>query len=136
MDIIKMARDLGKAIQDSAEYKRITAAKAANDADVELQNLIEVFNMTRVKLSTAMQAEEKDEELLAKLDKELKETYTTVMGNKNMLEFNDAKQDIDALMNGVNNILVASVNGEDPETCEAQPAESCGGSCSSCSGCH
>ncbi|WMJ23104.1 YlbF family regulator [Paludicola sp. MB14-C6] len=135
MDIIKMARDLGKAIQESPEYKRINAAKAANDADVELQNLIEVFNMTRVKLSTAMQAEEKDEQLLAKLDKELKETYTTVMGNKNMLEFNDAKQDIDKLMNQINTILVAAVNGEDPETCEAE-SHSCGGSCSSCSGCH
>lgn len=135
MDIIKMARDLGKAIQESPEYKRINAAKAANDADVELQNLIEVFNMTRVKLSTAMQTEEKDEQVLAQLDKELKDTYTTVMGNKNMLEFNDAKQDIDKLMNQVNTILVASVNGEDPETCDAEP-QSCGGSCSSCSGCH
>ncbi|MEG2429410.1 MAG: YlbF family regulator [Oscillospiraceae bacterium] len=136
MDIIKMTRDLGVAIQESEEFKRINAAKDANDKDVELQNLIEVFNMTRVKLSTAMQAEEKDEDLVAKLDKELKETYTTVMGNKNMLEFNDAKQEIDELMNKINNIIVASVNGEDPLTCDEKPEHSCGGSCGECGGCH
>lgn len=130
-----MTRELGKAIQATPEYKRIVAAKAANDADVELQNLIEIFNMTRIKLSTAMQAEEKDEQLLAKLDKELKDTYTAVMGNKNMLEFNDAKQDIDRLMNQINTILTACVNGEDPDTCDAEP-QSCGGSCSGCSGCN
>lgn len=135
MDIIKMTRELGKAIQESAEYKRLEASKDANDKDVELQNQIEEFNLVRVKLSTAMQEENKDEEAVAKYDKELKDIYTKVMGNKNMLEFNDAKQDIDKMMNSITNILMMSVNGEDPETCDAEPA-SCEGSCSSCSGCH
>lgn len=136
MDLIKMTRDLGTAIQQSAEYKRIYAAKAANDADTDLQGMIEEFNMVRVQLSTAMQAEEKDEEKMAELDKNLKDIYANVMGNKNMLEFNDAKQDMDATMNQINTILGAALNGDDPETCEAQPESSCGGSCSSCSGCH
>lgn len=135
MDIIQLARDLGKAIQESDEYKRINAAKLANDNDVELQNMIEVFNMTRVKLSTEMQKEDKDDGKIAEYDKELKETYTKVMGNENMLEFNDAKQDIDKMMNQINTILTAAVNGEDPQSCDAE-SQSCGGSCSSCSGCH
>ncbi|MEG0691743.1 MAG: YlbF family regulator [Oscillospiraceae bacterium] len=135
MDIIKMTRELGKAIQESAEYKRMEAAKNTNDKDIELQNQIEEFNLVRMQLSTAMQAEPKDEESVAKFDAKLKEIYTSVMGNKNMLEFNDAKQEIDKMMNGITNILMMSVNGEDPDTCEAEPS-SCGGSCSSCSGCH
>ena len=135
MDIIQLSRDLGTAIQECPEYKRIFAAKAANDADKELQSLIEEFNMTRVKLSTAMQAEDKDEAKLAELDKILKESYATVMGNKNMLEFNDAKQEMDLVMNQVNTILGAALNGEDPQNCESKP-DACGGSCSSCSGCH
>ncbi|MFZ2538460.1 MAG: YlbF family regulator [Oscillospiraceae bacterium] len=137
MDIIKMTRELGKAIQQSAEYKRMEASKDANDTDVELQNQIEEFNLIRGQLSTAMQAEPKDDEAVAKFDSQLKNLYTKVMGNKNMLEFNDAKQDIDKMMNGITNILMMCVNGEDPETCDAEPeASSCGGSCSSCSGCH
>ncbi len=137
MDIIKMTRELGKAIQQSAEYKRMEASKNANDNDIELQNQIEEFNLIRMQLSTAMQAEPKDDEAVAKYDAQLKEIYTKVMGNKNMLEFNDAKQEIDKMMNGITNILMMSVNGEDPETCDVEPeGSSCGGSCSSCSGCH
>lgn len=135
MDIIQMARELGAAIQASDEYKRLNASKELNDNDMELQKQIEEFNMVRVQLSTAMQDENKDEDAIKKYDGELKEIYTTVMGNKNMLEFNDAKQDIDKMMNSITNILMMSVNGEDPETCEAVP-ESCGGSCDSCGGCH
>ena len=41
MDIIAMARELGKAIQQDERYKRIDAAKKANDADSVLQDLID-----------------------------------------------------------------------------------------------
>ena len=58
-----------------------------------------------------------------------------MMGNKNMMEFNIAKQDVDSIMNQVSGILMMSVNGEDPETCDPN-AHSCGGDCGSCGGCH
>lgn len=135
MDLIKMTRDLGVAIQQSPEFKRIYAAKAANDSDKELQALIDEFNMTRVKLSTAMQAEEKDEEKMSEYDTSLKSIYEKVMSNPNMLEFNAAKKEMDAIMIQINTILDATLNGDDPTTCEAEKS-SCGGSCSSCSGCH
>ncbi len=37
MDVIEMARELGKAIQQDERYKRIDAAKKANDEDSQLQ---------------------------------------------------------------------------------------------------
>lgn len=136
MDVITMARELGKAIQSSEEYKKLNTAKEINDNDETLQKQIEEFNMIRVQLSTLMQDENKDEEKMKTLDGELKGLYATVMGNPNMLNFNEAKQDIDKLMNGITTILMACVNGDDPDTCEAYPA-SCDGSCSSCGGgCH
>lgn len=135
MDLLKMAREMGKVLQQSDEYKRMQIAKEANDNDLTLQAQIEEFNMLRVQLSTAMQAEVQDEEKTKELDSKLKELYTTVMGNQNMLNFNVAKQDIDKLMSGITTVLTACVNGEDPETCASEQA-SCGGSCSSCSGCH
>ena len=135
MAIMKMTRELGKLIQESAEYKRMETAKEANDSDIALQNQIEEFNLVRGELSTAMQAEPKDEEAVAAFDEKLKGIYASVMANTNMIEFDNAKQDIDKMMNNITNILMMSVNGEDPETCSAEP-ESCGGSCSSCSGCH
>ena len=136
MDLIQTTRELGKAIQQSEEYTRYQAAKAANDNDAELQRMIEEFNFIRVKLSTAMQKDEKDQDTdeMSKLDHDLKDVYTKVMGNENMMAFNIAKNELDAVMNRINGILMQCVNGEDPDTCE--PPASCGGDCGSCGGCH
>ena len=112
----------------------MSAENEANDNDQELLDLIGKFNMKRVELNTALSKEQKDNERLNTLNEELKALYQEVMSNKNMAEYNEAKNDVDMMMNQVNAILVMSVNGEDPETCN--PAPSCGGSCSSCSGCH
>ena len=46
MDIITMARELGKLIQQDERYKRIDAAKKANDEDEKLQELIAKFNLS------------------------------------------------------------------------------------------
>lgn len=134
MDIIALARELGKAIQQDERYKRIDAAKRANDADESLQKLIVDFNMKRSELTNEMAQENKDPEKLNKLDKELKEVYQEVMANPNMAEFNAAKVEVDGMMNFITEILYGSVNGENPDTIEMH--EGCGGNCGSCGGCH
>ena len=134
MDIITMARELGKAIQQDERYKRIDAAKRANDADDQLQDLIVKFNLKRSELSNEMAQENKSPEKLNALDKELKELYAEVMSNPNMAEFNAAKGEVDQMLNFISEILYGSVNGEDPDTIEMQTG--CGGNCGSCGGCH
>ena len=124
MDIIAMARELGKAIQQDERYKRIDAAKTANDKDEELQQLIQKFNMKRSELSVEMAQENKNPEKLNQLDRELKAVYQEVMQNPNMAEFNAAKVEVDDMMNYISTILYGAVNGEDPDTIE--PQQSCG----------
>ena len=134
MDIIAMARELGKAIQQDERYKRIDAAKTANDKDEELQQLIQKFNMKRSELSVEMAQENKNPEKLNQLDRELKAVYQEVMQNPNMAEFNAAKVEVDDMMNYISTILYGAVNGEDPDTIE--PQQSCRGDCAGCAGCH
>lgn len=134
MDIIAMARELGKAIQQDERYKRIDAAKTANDKDEELQQLIQKFNMKRSELSVEMAQENKNPEKLNQLDRELKAVYQEVMQNPNMAEFNAAKVEVDDMMNYISTILYGAVNGVDPDTIE--PQQSCGGDCAGCAGCH
>ena len=105
MDIIAMARELGKAIQQDERYKRIDAAKTANDKDEELQQLIQKFNMKRSELSVEMAQENKNPEKLNQLDRELKAVYQEVMQNPNMAEFNAAKVEVDDMMNYISTIL-------------------------------
>ena len=134
-DVIKLARELGKAIQEDAAYQQYNAARLKADDDKELQDMIGQFNLKRMDMSQAMSGEtEPDQEKLEQLDGELKKLYNTVMAHPAMEDVSDAKNGMDALMQFVNQILTASVNGEDPYLVEK--ASSCGGGCSSCGGCH
>lgn len=136
MTVIELARELGKALQEDERYKKYQEAKEKNDKDVELQNMICDFNVKRMQLNQEMQKEEKDAEAMQKLDGELKEIYTKIMANPNMAEFNTAQGAVDKLLNSVNFIISMAANGEDPMTCPEEQPASCGGSCSTCGGCH
>ena len=60
MDIIEMTRKLGVEIQQQEVFKNYIKAKAANDNDVELQEMIGQFNVIRMQLDQALSADEKD----------------------------------------------------------------------------
>lgn len=136
MEIIQMARALGKAIQESAEYQVLENAKKANDNDKELNDKIGEFNLVKMEIQTLMAQDNADQEKITAKNKELRELYDSIMENTNMMTFNKASQAMNTMMNHINNILIAAVNGEDPETCELEPQTGCSGSCGSCSGCH
>lgn len=134
MDIIALARQLGHAIQEQPAFVKLQTAKAANDADTELQAQIGEFNLKRMQLNEEATKENADSDKVAALNKELMEIYNKVMVNENMLAYNEAKTEVDGYMNHINAIIVGSVNGENPDEIEMS---SCGeGGCSSCSGCH
>ncbi|MEF9853268.1 MAG: YlbF family regulator [Hydrogenoanaerobacterium sp.] len=134
MDVITLARELGAAIQNDERYVHFNDVKTAADNDKELQDMIGNFNLKRLALSNAVSDEAPDQTKLEELDRELKALYDTVMGNTSMIAFNESKKDVDEMMGFVNQILTASINGDDPMTVEQ--ADACSGSCDSCGGCH
>lgn len=134
MDIIEMTRNLGVEIQKQEVFKKFIKAKAANDADVQLQDDIGKFNIIRMSLDQALSSEEKNEEKVKELNMQLKDIYTKIMGSESMMNYNIAKGELDALVNQINAIITLTINGEDPLTCDI--SSGCSGSCSSCSGCH
>jgi len=137
MDAIMAARELGKAIQADPRYKDYVAAKAANDADEGLQELISAFSAKRQKLAVEMQKpeEEQDGEKIRLMNKEMQDAYGDVMKNVNMANFAVVKNALDMLLNEVNMIISMSCEGEDPATCDPHAAHGCGGSCATCGGC-
>ncbi|PWM39889.1 MAG: YlbF family regulator [Clostridiales bacterium] len=134
MDIIKMARELGKAIQQDDKVIAYNLARQHNDSDEKLQELIGKFNLKRLELNNVLGKADRDTDRIAQLDKEIKEIYAEVMNNPNMIAYNTTKQEVDRMMNFVTQILTGSVNGEDPDSIEEQTG--CSGSCEGCSGCH
>lgn len=135
MTVIEMAREMGKVIQESEEYKNLMAAREASDNDESLQQQIQQFNLVRMNLEMESSKEDAEQEKISSLNEELMTLYTQIMDSDNMSKFNEAKEVIDTLMNNVTSILAAAVNGEDPMTFDPE-AHHCGGSCSTCGGCH
>ena len=103
--------------------------------DAELQKLIADFEAKRYELNMEMSKTDKDTDKLKELDGVIKNIYGEIMVNPNMAAFNVAKNEMDGLLNEINNVIIASANGEDPMTCPSKPT-GCSGSCSSCGGCH
>ena len=135
MDIIKLTRDLGRAIQQDERYLKYRIASQNNDEDETLQNMIGAFNLTRMNLNTEIQKGEPDERKVEELNKKVRELYKSIMVNPNMATYNEAKQDFDQLIKRITTIILQSANGEDPETTDLRET-SCTGSCETCFGCN
>lgn len=134
MDIIELAREIGRKIQSDNMYLKLKIAKQNSDEDKELQDLIGEFNLKRMAINNEATKDERDEKKIQELNIELRELYSKVMKNENMAAYNIAKQEMDSVLKRVTAIIMQSAEGEDPETTDYE--ESCTGSCSSCSGCH
>lgn len=134
MDIIELAREIGKKIQSDDMYLKLKIAKQNSDEEKKLQDLIGEFNLKRIAINNEATKDERDEKKLQELNEELRELYSTIMKNENMIAYNIAKQEMDSVLKRVTAIIMQSAEGEDPETTDYE--ESCTGSCSSCGGCH
>lgn len=136
MDVIKAARELGRAIQNDERYKGYVEAKNENDKDEALQQLIGEFNLKRENLQLEINKPEdsRGKEKVERLNKELQECYERVMGNAHMANFAVMKTALDNLLQEVQGIISLCCDGEDPDTCQVQ--HSCSSDCSTCGGCH
>ena len=136
MDIIQMARELGKAIQQDELYHKMNEASAATEKSAELQRKISDFSDLRLQLNKeVMKSEaEKDEELITELDAKLRTLYQSVTEDPTMTTYNAAKAQLESTLNFISQIITGSANGQDPDMIEQQV--SCSGSCGSCGGCH
>ena len=134
MDIIEQARELRKLIQQEESYIALQKAQADADADMDLQNLIGDFNMKRMSINNEASKKDKDSDKLALLNSQMREDYSKIMSNKNMIAYNEAKDAFDMVANRVLAIVQQSAEGADPETADYSTS-SCSGSCSTCGGC-
>ncbi len=136
MELEKLARQLGAAIQEDARYKAFMAAKDKNEADEALNELMQKIQLVHMSYNhEASKGEDADQGKLQAYEKEFNEVYTQVMENENMRNFEIARNDLDELMKFLTGIISMCACGEDPETCN--PMHQCSGNCSSCgSDCH
>ena len=135
MDMIELARQIGKEIQQDETYINMRLAEQASEADEELQELITDFNIKRMAVNNETAKVDKDEEKLQNLNKEMRHLYSQVMQNENMIKYNQAKKEFDGKLQRVLAIIQNSADGDDPETTDFIGGMGCSGRCGSCGGC-
>ncbi len=130
--IIAMTRSLAKAIQMDDRYKAVDAARERNSQDTGLQELIGRFNLARFNLNAELSKEQSDNAKVQIFNKEVQEAYEEITKHPGMTAFYDAKGELDALINFIQQIIVGATEGRDPDTIEEAD---CTHDCSTCGGC-
>ena len=135
MDMIELARQSGREIQQDETYIKMRLAEQTSEADEKLQELITDFNLKRMAINNEASKVDKDEEKLQNLNKEMRHLYAQVMQNENMVNYNKAKKEFDEKLQRVLAIIQNSAEGDDPETTDFIGGMGCSGRCGSCGGC-
>ena len=137
MDVIKLTRELGAAIQQDERYLNFAKARQENENDAELNELMSQIQMVQMNYQMEASKETPDSAKMQEFEAEFNAKYEAFMANENMQKYDEARAEVDSMMNYIMQILGLCVNGADPATCEPEQHDhSCDGSCSSCSGCH
>ena len=124
-EVLLKARELGEAIQSSEEMKKVKDLELAQENDEEAKALLQEFNLNRMNLARDMQnGKLKREEAIRKNN----EAFEAMLKKSQVIaDYIAAKNEFDALVNQVNQIINFYITGQDPN---------CTHDCSTCGGCH
>lgn len=125
-EILTKARELGQAIVDSEEFKRLKELEEKQEKDEEAMGLLIEYNNVRKALAEEIQKGVSDERMDA-IRKELEEVYERVMTNETISKYQEAQRSFDSIVGQMNSILTYFITGE--------ISGGCSGNCSGCSSC-
>ena len=134
MDVIDLFKKAAAALQTDERYLALAAARKANDEDEVLQDMIGEFNLARMDLNNEIGKSERNDARIAELNEKVNTLYGQIMNDEGMIAYNEAKRECEALVNYIDAIINAAMNGGDPMAVQ-EPSASCTGSCSTCGGC-
>lgn len=133
-DAITMFKEAPHSCSGKRLIWRWRAPAKKNDEDEALQQLIGDFNLARIDLNSELsKSADKDQDKVNELNVKVNQLYNDIMANESMAAYNEAKAELESVMNYVNAIINTAVNGGDPMTVEEPQQGGCSGSCASCS---
>jgi len=110
-EVIKKARELGKALKETEEYKEFVEAQNALDKNEEIQKLLKDYDEKAKDIQLKqMTGENIDEDMtsLQKIEKEIVESET-------MQKYTIAERKFKELVDSANKAIVESMEGEEEE---------------------
>jgi len=128
--VIEKARELGVALSESSEFKRLHEARTAMDADNALTNMLDSFTSKRQEIADALEDEEVDGVELSAVSREMERMQAILLENSLFKEMLDAQNEFQTLMSRVNKVIATCIGMEN-----ADDEGGCSGGCGSCGGC-
>ncbi|MEG2380653.1 MAG: YlbF family regulator [Oscillospiraceae bacterium] len=126
--IIAKAKELGDLIANSPEKVRTDAANKALLEDAEASQLINEYNEKRQAKIAPFETKQPTEEEMKEISDYLQAEFAKMAENATIQEYIEAAHVYEMLIGQTDNILKASINGQEDHDC--------GGSCSTCGGCN
>ena len=114
MDCIDLFKRAAMALQTDRRYLALDQARKMNDSDEELQNMIGEFNLARMDLNNEIGKPERNDARIAELNEKVNTLYGQIMSDEGMVAYNEAKRECEALVNYIDAIINAAMNGGDP----------------------
>ncbi|MED9821978.1 MAG: YlbF family regulator [Christensenellales bacterium] len=124
------ARELGKAIIESEEFKNMQIAENAAMSDPEVAAAMARFLELKNMLGEVMCQPDADANTISMYGQEMDELQQKMNEMEIVDAMTSARQKFSEMMNQVNSVLEFIITGEAPQQ------GGCSGNCGSCSGCH
>ena len=125
MSVLEKARELGELLAESEQLKRLNSAQAALENDERGMGLMEDYRLLQIELIKATR-ENENEVKLSDIKDLLMTKQNEIDDYKPTSEYIGAKNDFDALMKNVNDVITFAITGE---ACSPSKCASCGGGC-------
>ena len=124
--IFEKAKEIGELIAHSEEKERAAEANRALTADTKAIDLINGYNDKRQKKMAEFADKQPTAEEAQQINEYLQGEFNKIAVNPVIREYIEANKAFEDMLNQMDQIIKGSISG----------GHSCGGSCSSCSGCH
>ncbi len=110
-EVIKKARELGKALKETEEYKEFLEAQKALDGDENIQNLLKEYDEKAKDIQVKQMTGESIEEDMMNLQKLEKE----IVESESMVRYTQAERKFKELVDSANRAIVEAMEGESEE---------------------
>ncbi len=110
-EVLKKARELGKSLKESEEYKELIEAQKELDEDEETQKMLQEYEVKRNEVQIKqMTGQDADEEL-----RELTDLEGKIMQKESMQRYTKAEENFRNLVDEANQEIVKAMEGEEEE---------------------
>lgn len=128
-NMIKAIESLKEALASSEELKAYNAAKAAYDADENLNKNINEYNVQAAILETEGRKpeSERDTTLVESISARLRDLYDSISESPALAQMREAEAGLSEIVNAINDAVRFTIEPE---------SANCTHDCSTCGGCH